>query len=500
MSSVLATGWEKFGINAYTLALVSVCIIYLYLLHKRKGNLPPGPQGLPIWGNLHQLDTKDLVKSLEDLSKMYGPVFTIYLGPRPNVVLYGYKAVKEALVEQADNFSGRGEFEVVHGFTKGNGLVFSNGEKWKTLRRFTLTTLRNFGMGKRGVEERIKEEAQFLMEGLKHTKQTPFDPTFFLSRAVSNVICSIVFGERFDYGDKRFLMLLSLINENFQLLSSQWGTFYNIFPGVMKYLPGPHKRIFQNFEKMKFFVLDILKSHKETFQQDCPRDLMDCFLVEMQKESGKPLSHFNIETLVMTTLTLFFGGTETVSTTLRYGILILMKYPDVTEKIQEEIHRVIGKNRFPTVDDRSRMPYTDAVIHEIQRFTSIIPLSLPHAVTQDTYFRGYKLPKGTNVIPVLTSVHTDPTKYKEPQRFDPHNFLDENNQFKSNEAFMPFSSGKRICVGESLARMELFIFFSTLLQNFTFQPTQQPELIDLKPTISGVGNVPTPYQLCAIPR
>ncbi|XP_031746917.1 cytochrome P450 2F2-like isoform X1 [Xenopus tropicalis] len=500
MSSIMATGLEMFGVNSYTLVLVSICLIYMYLLHKQKGNLPPGPQGLPIWGNLHQLDTKDLVKSLGDMSKIYGPVFTIHLGPKPNVVLYGYKAVKEALVEQADIFSGRGEFKVVHRFTKGNGLVFSNGEKWKTLRRFALTTLRNFGMGKRGVEERIKEEAQFLMEAFKHTNQNPFDPTFFLSRAVSNVICSIVFGDRFDYGDKRFLMLLSLINESFQLMSSQWGMFYNIFPGVMKYLPGPHNQIFQNFEKIKLFLLEMLKRHEETFQQDSPRDLMDCFLLEIKKENGKPLSHFNIETLVMTSFTLFFGGTETVSTTLRYGILILMKYTNITEKIQEEIDTVIGKDRFPTMDDRSRMPYTDAVIHEIQRFASIIPLSLPHSVTQDTYFRGYKLPKGTNVIPVLSSVHTDPTKYKEPQGFNPHNFLDENNQFKNNEAFMPFSSGKRICIGESLARMELFIFFSTLLQNFTLQPTQNPERIDLKPRISGVGNVPTPYQLCAFPR
>ncbi|KAG8448789.1 hypothetical protein GDO86_015743, partial [Hymenochirus boettgeri] len=354
-------------------------------------------------------------------------------------------------------------------------------------------------MGKRGVEERIKEEAQFLMEEFRQTKQTSFDPTFFLSRAVSNVICSIVFGNRFDYEDKKFLTLMNLINENFCLMSSNWGTFFNIFPGVMKYLPGPHKQIFQNFEKIKLFVLEILKSHQETFQPDCPRDLMDCFLVEIQKEKENPMSHFNMDTLVMTTLTLFFGGTETVSTTLRYGILILMKYPDVAEKIQDEIKNVIGKNRCPSLDDRCRMPYTDAVIHEIQRFTSVIPLNLPHAVIQDTIFRGYKLPKGTNIIPVLASVHSDPEKYNDPQKFDPHNFLDKNNGFKNNEAFMPFSSGKRICVGESLARMELFLFFTTLLQNFTFQPTQDPKHIDLTPSVSGVGNVPVPYELCTIP-
>ncbi|XP_053545469.1 cytochrome P450 2F2-like [Bombina bombina] len=492
-------GWYIAEFSSPALAIVFLCVSCVYLLQKRKkGTLPPGPKALPVIGNLHQLDTKDMVTSLKKLSEIYGPVFTIYLGPSPSVVLYGYKVVKEALVEQGDIFSGRGDVPVLHDFTKGNGIAFSNGEKWKNLRRFALSTLRNFGMGKKSIEARIQEEAQYLTEEFRRTKGALFDPTLFISRAVSNVICSVVFGDRFDYEDKRFLTLLSLINDNFQLMSSAWGTFYNIFPGVMRHLPGRHNQIFKNFNKLKDFVLEMMKSHQETFQPNCPRDFIDCFLAKMQKEKDNPLSDFNTETLVMTTHNLFFGGTETVSTTLRYGFLILMKYPDIAEKVHKEIDQVIGRNQRPTVEDRSRMPYTDAVIHEIQRFTSIIPLNLPHSITQDTNFRGFMLPKGTNIIPVLSSVHNDPTKFKDPAKFDPHNFLDENNKFQSNEAFMPFSSGKRICLGESLARMELFIFFTTILQNFTFLPTQDPDQIDLNPSISGLGNVPPSYQFYAI--
>ncbi|XP_056393972.1 cytochrome P450 2F2-like [Hyla sarda] len=496
----IVTGLERINLSSVPIALLVLCFSFLIILQRRKGKLPPGPKALPFLGNLHQLDTKYLVKSLQELSNKYGPVFTIYLGPQPNVVLFGYKAVKEALVEQADNFSGRGDFPAVYRFTQGNGIAFSNGEKWKVLRRFALVTLRNFGMGKRSVEERIQEEAQFMLEEFRNTKQKPFDPTFFLSRAVSNVICSIVFGDRFQYEDKRFLSLLQFINDNFQVISSGWGKLYNIFPGIMNHLPGPHNRIFKNFENIKSFLLEIVKDHENTLQPECPRDFIDCFLIKMQKEKGNPMSSFNTETLVMTTHNLFFGGTETVSTTLRYGILILMKYPEITEKVHQEIDKVIGRNRCPAVEDRSKMPYTDAVIHEIQRFTSVIPLSLPHCVIQDTQFRGYHLPKGTNVIPVLTSVHNDPEKFKEPEVFNPDNFLDENNRFKNNDAFMPFSTGKRICLGEGLARMELFIFFTTFLQNLNFKPTVHPDEIDLTPSVSGVGNIPATYQLIAVPR
>ncbi|XP_030074574.1 cytochrome P450 2F3 [Microcaecilia unicolor] len=466
---------------------------------KKERQLPPGPTPLPLIGNLLQLNMNDMVKSLTTLSEKYGSVYTVYLGTEPSVVLHGYKAVKEALIDQGEEFSGRGEYPVVFRFTQGNGIAFTNGEKWKNLRRFALQTLRNFGVGKKSVEERIKEEAYFLVKEFKKTNGEPFDPTFVMSKAVSNVICSVVFGNRFDYYDKNFLTLLGLINENFQLMSSIWGTLYNIYPNVMKHLPGPHNKIFANFEKLKLFVLERIKMHDELFDANCPRDFIDCFLAKMKQEEQNPETSFHTETLVMTTHNLFFGGTETVSTTLRYGFLILMKYPEIKAKVHEEIDQVIGRNRSPAIEDRNRMPYTDAVIHEVQRFTDIIPLSLPHCVIRDTMFRGYTLPRGTNVITILSSVHYDPTQYKNPKIFDPNNFLD-NTCFKKNDAFMPFSSGKRICLGEGLARMELFLYFTTLLQNFDMKPVISKDEIDLTPQCSGLGNVPRPYQFCVIPR
>ncbi|XP_061452464.1 cytochrome P450 2F3-like isoform X2 [Rhineura floridana] len=440
------------------------------------------------------------VSRSHQLSKKYGSVYTIYLGSQPSVVLCGYQAVKEALVDHSEEFSGRGDLPVLFRFTQGNGIAFSNGEKWKVLRRFTLQTLRSFGMGKRSIEERIREEAQCLVKELAMTKGEPFDPTYIIGLAFSNVICSIIFGDRFDYEDEKFLTLIGLINDNFQLLSSPCAQMYNIFPRIMYFLPGPHNQIFINFEKLRAFILEIVKTHQATLDPNCPRDFIDSFLIKMQQDKEDPLSHFHIDTLVMTTHNLFFGGTETVSTTLRYGILILMKYPEVAAKVQEEINRVIGPDRSPLTEDRGQMPYTDAVIHEIQRFIDIIPTGIPHAVTKDTHFRGYVFPKGTNIMPFLYSVHKDATQFKNPEVFDPTHFLDEKGGFRLHDAFMPFSAGKRLCLGEALARMELFVFLTTLLQRFAFQPTCPEEELDLSPLLSGLGNVPRPYTCRATPR
>ncbi|XP_042313997.1 cytochrome P450 2G1-like isoform X1 [Sceloporus undulatus] len=484
---------------------LGICLSCLALLsawkrmHK-EGKLPPGPTPLPFIGNLLQMKTDDAFKSFLTLKDKYGPVFTVHLGPRRVVVLCGHEAVKEALVDQAEEFSGRGELASLDRNFNGFGVALANGERWKQLRRFSLTTLRNFGMGKRSIEVRIQEEAQYLMEEFRKTQGLPFEPTFFLSRTVSNVISSVVFGSRFDYEDRTFLSLLHMINESFIEMSTPWAQLYDMYSCIMQYLPGRHNRIYHLIEELKDFIAEKVKVNQATLDPNNPRDFIDCFLIQMEKEKGNPSSEFNMKNLVLTTLNLFFAGTETVSSTLRYGFLFLLKHPEVEEKVHQEIDHVIGHHRIPGIEDRMNMPYTDAVIHEIQRLTDIVPLGVPHTVTRDTHFRGYLLPKGTNVFPLLGSVLRDPKYFSNPEKFNPEHFLDENGRFKKNDAFVPFSSGKRVCLGEAMARMELFLYFTTVLQNFRLRALVPPGEIDLCPRISGFGNIPPAYQLCLEPR
>ncbi|XP_029426892.1 cytochrome P450 2F2-like isoform X2 [Rhinatrema bivittatum] len=491
-----------FGIVVGT--LLAFCLTYVILksgkMWRRARSLPPGPTPLPFIGNLHQVNPRDVTKSLMKLHKKYGSVYTVHLGQEPHVMLCGYQAVKEALIDNSEIFSGRGFYPVFYNFTKGDDIAFSNGEKWKALRGFAIQILREFGMGKKSIEERIQEEAQYLIEEFRKTNMSPFNLINPMGRAVSNVICSIVFGNRFDYKDKNFTLLVSCIQNNFRIMSNIWGVLYNFYSDLMDYLPGPHKEIFTNFEKLRDFIEEKVKKNQESLDPNNPRDYVDCFLIKMEKEKNNIKNLFNMNTLVMSTLLLFFAGTESVGLTLRYGFLILMKYPAIAAKVQEEIDHVIGCHQMPSYEDRIRMPYTTAVLHEIQRYADVIPLSVPHELTADINFRGYNLRKGTQVTPLLTSVHRDPTQYQDPDKFDPTNFLDANGRFKKREALMPFSAGKRICFGESLAMTELFIYFTTILQNFSFKSLIPSEEIDLTPLGVGLGNIHMPYEICMIPR
>ncbi|TRZ26743.1 hypothetical protein HGM15179_000354 [Zosterops borbonicus] len=508
-------------------------------------NLPPGPRPLPLLGNLNVVDLKKPFQSLTELSKIYGNVFTVHFGPRKVVVLAGYETIKDALLNHAEEFGERAEIPIFRKMTQGNGIAFSHGDLWKTMRRFTLSTLRDFGMGKRTLEIRILEEVNSLIKyfesyhGIAFShgdlwktmrrftlstlrdfgmgKRTleirileevnslikyfesyhgkPFDTKMILNNAVSNVICSILFGERFEYDDPVFLTLLKLINQNTKLLGSPMVQLYNFYPSL-GFLSGASKTVLQNISELNAFLQKLFEEHKEDLNENDLTGFVDAFLVKQNQESKKQHTAFSNGNLMFSTLDLFAAGTETTSTTVRWGLLLMMKYPEIQRKIQEEMNRVIEPGELPKLEDRKKMPYTEAVIHEIQRFANIVPMGVSRSTPRNVNFRGYVIPKGTEIIPLLTSALNDELHWKTPDQFNPSHFLDANGNFIRREAFIPFSIGRRACLGEGLAKMELFLFFSGLLRKFVFQPPAGVDKSDLDLTADvGFTLTPMPHLL-----
>ncbi|KAM9305504.1 uncharacterized protein PAF06_014065 [Gastrophryne carolinensis] len=480
----------------YFTTFIAVVIYWINGSKKSTLKMPPGPKTLPFIGNLNLLDLKRPHQSLMELSKKYGEVFTLDLGGTKTVVIAGYEAVKDALVNQADDFGERADVPIFTLLFKQRGIIMNNGESWKAMRRFTLSTLRDFGMGKKTIEARIQDELIPLIEHFKSQQGKPFDTNIKLNIAVSNVICSIVFGKRFEYDDSIFINLVQLLNENARLVGTPMVLLYNYYPRI-GHLFGAHKKSMQNLNELVEFVKKRIKYQKREYDTNNLSGYIDAFLMKQKQESSKAETYFDDTNLIYAALDLFGAGTETTSSTLRWALFLMMKYPEIQKKVQEEIQEHIKPGQLPSVEDRKNMPYTDAVIHEVQRFANIVPLNLMHTCAKDVYFRGYCIPKGTDVIPLLTSVLYDKTQWKTPYEFNPNHFLDESGKFVRQDAFMPFSAGKRICAGEGLAKMELFLFFTGLLQTFTFYPPPgvSREDLSLEPGI-GFVLVPLPHQVC----
>ncbi|XP_075895319.1 cytochrome P450 2J5-like isoform X2 [Nelusetta ayraudi] len=433
------------------------------------------------------------------LAQHYGDVFSIRLGGDTMVFVCGYKMVKETIVTQADNFVDRPYSAVNDRIFSGNteAIFASNGEIWKRQRRFALSTLRSFGLGKNVIEQSIQEEARHLLEEIEMEKGKPFNPSNLFFNAASNIICQLVMAKRFDYSDHVFQTLLNDLTEILRNQGSFWGLLYESFPTVMKHLPGPHNKIFEKTNTVKNFISEEVQRHQKEIDPNNPRDYIDAFLIEMEKHKDGQLG-FTFNNLALCSVDLFLAGTETTATTLLWALVYLIKHPDVQEKVQAEIDRVIGQERQPAMADRPNLHYTNAVIHEVQRYGNIVPLNGPRMASEDTTLNGCFIPKGTTIMPMLTSVLFDKTQWETPDSFNPGHFLNAEGEFVRKEAFLPFSAGKRVCLGESLAKMELFLFLVSLLQKFSFSVEDKQRLN--AEGITGIVRTPHPFKVYAKAR
>ncbi|KAK3581753.1 hypothetical protein CHS0354_035084 [Potamilus streckersoni] len=198
---------------------------------------------------------------------------------------------------------------------------------------------------------------------------------------------------------------------------------------------------------------------------------------------------------------LFVAAIETTSTTVTWASFYLATRPDIQSRIFEEIKANVGTDRFPSMQDKQSLVYTEAFIMEVLRMSNIFILVAPHAPVTDVCIRGYHIPKGMQMFPDVNSVLSDPAVWGDPENFRPERFVSERGILLKPDEFIPFFTGRRNCLGESLARMELFLFISALVQKFELMPPKG-EVLDIKDIVGifGVTHTPKPFNIRAILR
>ncbi|NXC01837.1 CP2J6 protein, partial [Orthonyx spaldingii] len=460
---------------------------------------PPGPTPYPFFGNLLQMNFRIHHEHLKKMAKIHGNIFTLWVADSPAVVLQGFQAVKEGLTAHSEDVAGRPIRRIFHFLTQGNGVMFSNGHLWKQQRRFVLATLRKMGVGKKDQDYRVQEEAAHLVEYLQKTNGKPLDPTMPVVHAVSNIISSLIFGHGFSRNDENFHHMIECFDTIAAFLNSLPFFLYELSPWFADHFLPSFKKVKSSRDFANALLAKELENHKGKRKLDENRDFIDYYLDEIDKTKGEADATYDEVNLIQTVADLFVAGTETTATTLRWALLYMVLYPDIQEKVQKELDAVVGCSHVFCYEDRRKLPYTNAVIHEIQRYSNILLIALPRLSVKDTELLGYHVPKNTIILANIDSVLTDPGKWETPDRFNPGHFLDKDGNFVNREAFLPFAIGHRVCMGELLARMELFIVFSTLLQAFTFTLPEGVKEVNTE-FVFGSTMKPPPYQLCAIPR
>ncbi|EZA54128.1 hypothetical protein DMN91_001114 [Ooceraea biroi] len=468
--------------------------------------LPPGPWGVPILGYLPFIKS-DLHLRYSELAKKYGSMFSARLGTKLVVVLSDYRIIRDTF--RREEFTGRPHTEF-NSILDGYGIINTEGAMWKDQRKFLHDKLRNFGMtysgmGKKVMESRIMREVTTFLRGLELRRGAPTDIAPSLAMSISNVICSIIMGVRFQHGDSRFKRFMGLIEEGFKLFGRVAAV--NYIP-MMRYLPcvqGVQHKISQNREEMADFFQETVNQHRVTFDKNDIRDLVDTYLLEIQqaKEQGREGTLFqgkdHDRQMQQILGDLFSAGMETVKTTMEWAVIMMLHHPEAATAVQEELDQVVGRSRLPALEDLPFLPITEATILEVLRRSSVVPLGTTHATTRDVTVNGYTIPAGSSVVPLLHAVHMDPKLWDEPEAFRPSRFLSVEGKVCKPEYFMPFGVGRRMCLGDMLARMELFLFFSSLMHSFDLKVPEGASLPSLRGN-AGITVSPDPFKVCLLQR
>ncbi len=382
------------------------------------------------------------------------------------------------------------------------GVAFLNGQSWVEQRRFALRTLRDLGFGKTGMEELVAEEVENLCARIEREKGAYLQMRGYFNRSTLKALWKILTHDDLDAGASEFYSVWKRLEKAFEKVNTPIMMVAINFPFVSKILSKVKVETFDIVSNdLTKLISEVVQAHEDTFQEDNLRDFTDAYIKARYDNASNPDSSFygkDGHQNVLGVLTdLAQAGTDTTSITLGWGLLFMVLHPDIQKEVQDELDAVVGRSRLPCWSDRTSTPYTEAVLHEIQRRANILPNGVPHATRVDVNFRGFFIPKGTVVFPNLEAVLMNPDLFPDPERFDPERFL-RNGKFDPNPNVIPFGVGKRRCLGETLARMELYRFFTGILHRFTVESRPGQEL-STKPSL-GAASMTPPFEARFVSR
>ncbi|GMT22391.1 hypothetical protein PFISCL1PPCAC_13688 [Pristionchus fissidentatus] len=463
------------------LLLVATFLLWeIFRFYRRAASLPPGPFAVPLLGNYVNVITPPFeFRGMRRMNEKFGPVTTVH-APFPVVNIADFETMRDAF--RSNDMSGRMHnifFETTR-MVENGGIINSDGEEWKEQRRFAIATLRDFGMGKNLMEEKVRLSARNMVDFISKKGLNNGDLRWPIQVFVSNIVNEFLFGFQFPFDDCSELMdFVHGFNDAIEKIANSKIVMITVMMPWLRHVPF----IRSSFLKVQSSLLEntaYISKQAKAVKYD-PNEEPTCFVQAFHKK-GKDQ---RFEQLLACCLDIFTAGQETTTSTLRWAMLFLAAHPEAQEKLRTEIHEKIGKDRIAAMSDKANMPYTSATINEIQRCGNIVAVNpvLYHRTTVETRIGGFIVPANTMVNGDLHQMmQTDPL-FEQPERFWPERYLAEDGVTLRKELVertIPFGIGKRQCAGEGLARAELFIGLVSLVQHFRISPLPGAK-IDLEP-------------------
>ncbi|KPM40116.1 hypothetical protein AK830_g6438 [Neonectria ditissima] len=497
--------------GAVAIALVPILALlglYLYLVPNqltdpRRKNLPPGPRGWPLVGNLYDLADSELVRDkVREWHRRYGDVFYTKIGGTDYIWLSSPKAVKDLMDKKSAIYSSRPHLPLAQDVAsrQSRQLFMAYGPEWRSLRKHSHALL-NQNASKRYQPVQDFESKVVLQDLLDQPDQ------FYtiVRRYSASVIMLVAYGYRIPSFEDPLITKIYSVLENLSVMMAPGAFAVESFPALAA-LPG---WLFGNWRSWgeKVFAHDskVYLEFWETLKKNTDNGTArDCFCKDFYLTDPKK-SGINDLLAAYTCGGLIEAGSETTATTLNNWILAMTLYPEEMKKAQEEIDRVVGSSRLPEWEDEKDLPFVRGMIKETLRWRPVNKFGMYHASSEDSWYGEYFIPKDSVVVLNWWAIHRDPSRYAEPDEFRPSRYLGKplsaaeyiNINDPEERDHFTYGAGRRVCPGVHLAEKSLFILIARMLWGFNISKKKAPDGSVVEPSttmLPGFLSVPEPFE------
>ena len=495
-----------FSVVAVGLFTLFFCLMWM---KKHKPLTLPGPKGLPFVGNLLQLDSKSPHAHLTKWAKQYGGVYTINLMGDNWVVVSSYEALHEVLVKRGPEFSNRPTIFRSDYFFFGNSRnsVFgsnSDSEFYNLVKQLIHRNLKQYSIGLERIEIVVTTMLRNFKGKLDNAKGTAYNPKTDIYNFTLQSILFFLVGKFIEEESDIFKQsreLESIITRSFSVTGP--GSELDAFP-FLRFFNNKTYNLLTRGKELLTSLWDTLKPGvMESLDPHDIRGLMESMILTSREQKEDLIKDIHFKVIMGDVI---IAGTATTFNTLSAFVNVMAHYPEVQDKLQEEVDHVVGSSRDLTILDRQNMHYTRATIYELNRFVSVVPLGAPHTTVRECQLKGATLPKSTHILPNLWSLHHDENFWGDPWQFRPERFLDDQGMVlpadhENRKHLLPFGAGSRVCVGEVFAMTRVFLYIASVLQHFTIKPAPGEQIsCDPRDYRLGINLSPPDFEVCFVPR
>ncbi|KAI1437328.1 cytochrome protein [Xylaria sp. CBS 124048] len=490
------------GIVFATALIVSVRLT-LALFAKKPGPLPPGPKGLPFFGNIRDLpppgqrECDHWIKHKD----LYGPISSVTVLGTTIVIVQSPELAIELLEKRSLNYSSRPKFTFAEIAGFGNILPMLPYNKTLRSYRRAMHSMLGSPAAVASFMDRQEIESQRLLMRILH------EPESFLEHirtAAGAFILKMIYGYTIEpHKPDRLVQLIDASTEYFAAAAASGTWLVDILPALRylpEWMPGTGWK-----KTAKLWNATVTETGEKPLRfarkQAARGNPEKSYVNRLYREKGDELTHEDHELIKWSAFSLYGGGADTTVSTISAFLLAMTLYPDVQRKAREEIDRVIGSGRLPKYSDKEHLPYVGAVVSEAWRWHTVAPIVAPHMAEAADTINGYYIPKGALVIANLWWFTHDPAVYPDPSLFNPLRFLGPNPAPDPNRH--NFGYGRRICPGQHLARSSVWVTIAQLLAVFDISKGLDENGREIEPIVAstpGIVSRPRDFKAIITPR